>query len=73
LKECQSGFRVKHSCETALQWIISSWKKSIGEGKIIRVVFVDLRKAFKVDRDILIRKLIRYEISGTALRCLNVI
>lgn len=24
LEECQSGFRAKHSCETALQWVISS-------------------------------------------------
>lgn len=31
LKECQSGFRTKNSCETALQWVISSWKKIIGE------------------------------------------
>jgi len=59
LKECQSRFRAKHSCETALQWVISSWKKSIGERKII--VFVDLRRAFEVvDRNIFIRKLIRY-------------
>lgn len=38
--ECQSDFRVKHSCETALQWILSEWKKTIGEGKIIGV-FLD--------------------------------
>lgn len=24
LEECQSGFRTRHSCETALQWIVSS-------------------------------------------------
>lgn len=27
LEECQSGFRAKHSCETALQWVITGWKK----------------------------------------------
>lgn len=27
INESQSGFRAKHSCETALQWVISSWKK----------------------------------------------
>lgn len=43
LKECQSGFRAKHSCETALQWIITSWKKTIGDGKMIGVIFLDLK------------------------------
>lgn len=53
LEECQSRFRVRHSGETALQWVISSWKKSIGEGKMIGVVFLDLRRAFElVDRNI---------------------
>lgn len=28
LRECQSGFRAKHSCETALQWVILDWKKT---------------------------------------------
>lgn len=51
-QECQSGFRCKHSCETALQWVITSWKKSIGEGKMIGVVFLDLKRAFEiVDRN----------------------
>jgi len=69
LKECQSEFKAKHSCETAVQWIISSWKKYIGEKKIIGVVFVDLRRAFEVvERYIIIRKLIQYGISGTTLR-----
>lgn len=47
LQECQSGFRRKHSCETALQWVITSWKKTIGEGKMIGVVFLDLKRAFE--------------------------
>lgn len=66
--ECQSGFRCKHSCETALQWVITSWKKTIGEGKMIGVVFLDLKRAFEiVDRNILIYKLERYGIKGTVL------
>lgn len=68
LTECQSGFRVKHSCETALQWVLSEWKKTIGEGKIIGVVFLDLKRAFEVvDRKILIKKLQWYGINGAVL------
>ncbi|KMQ85478.1 rna-directed dna polymerase from mobile element jockey-like protein, partial [Lasius niger] len=68
LKECQSGFRTKHSCETVLQWVISSWKKIIGEGKMIGVIFLDLKRAFElVDREILINKLQWYGIKGTVL------
>jgi hypothetical protein len=68
LSECQSGFRAKHSCETALQWVVSDWKKTIGDGKIIGVVFLDLRRAFEVvDREILIRKLQWYGIKGAVL------
>lgn len=67
-EECQSGFRCKHSCEIALQWIITSWKKTIGEGKMIGVVFLDLKRAFEiVDRDILIHKLERYGIKEKVL------
>lgn len=48
IRECQSGFRAKHSCETALQWIISEWKRAIRERKMIGVVFLDLKRAFEV-------------------------
>lgn len=68
--ECQSGFRMKHSCETALQWVLSEWKRNIGEGKIIGVVFLDLKRAFEVvDRKILIKKLQWYGINGVVLNC----
>lgn len=69
LEECQSGFRVRHSGEIALQWVISSWEKSIGEGKMIGIVFLDLRRTFElVDRNILIKKLEWYRIKGAVLR-----
>jgi len=68
LEECQSGFRARHSCETALQWVVSDWKKSIGEEKMIGVVFLDLRRAFElVDRDILLKKMEWYGIKGVVL------
>lgn len=31
-QECQSGFRSSHSCQTALQWVISSWGKKYRGG-----------------------------------------
>lgn len=69
INESQSGFRAKHSCETALQWVISSWKKIIGERKIIGVIFLDLKRAFEVvDRKILFKKLKAFGIKGTVLK-----
>ena len=68
INESQSGFRAKHSCETALQWVISSWKKIIGERKMIGVIFLDLKRAFEVvDREILLKKLKGFGIKGTVL------
>lgn len=67
--ECQSGFRVKHSCETALQWVLSEWKRNIGEGKIIGIVFLDLKRAFEiVDRKMLIKKLQWYGVNGVVIK-----
>ncbi|CAL1671997.1 unnamed protein product [Lasius platythorax] len=68
LKECQSGFRARHSCETVLQCIISEWKREIAEGKMIGVVFLDLRRAFEVvNRKILISKLEGYGLKESVL------
>ncbi|RLU18430.1 hypothetical protein DMN91_008787 [Ooceraea biroi] len=69
ISECQSGFRKKHSCETALQWVVSEWKRAIGDGMMIGVVFLDLRRAFEiVDREILIKKLQWFGIKGAVLK-----
>lgn len=47
LTQYQSGFREGHSCETAIQGLIHHWKKSIDEGLITCLVFLDLKRAFE--------------------------
>ena len=59
LHKTQSGFRPKHSTESALILMIDYWLKAISEGKIIGCVLVDIRKAFDlVDHHILLKKLL---------------
>ena len=54
----QSGFRPKHSCETALNCLIDRWLKNIDQGKLTGVLFIDPSKAFDtVNHNVLIHKL----------------
>lgn len=39
LIEQQSGFRPKHSCETAFHKIIDKWLNNIDDGKLTGVLF----------------------------------
>lgn len=65
LSRCQSGFRTKHSTETALQCLIDDWKQKIDQNKIIIAVFVDLKRAFEtIDRKVLLKKLYDLGIRG---------
>ena len=58
IHESQSGFRPKHSCQTALIKLIDQWKECIDKGDIVGTLFIDFRKAFDVvDHNILLRKL----------------
>ena len=58
LYHLQSGFRKKHSCQTAVTRIIETWLSSINEAEITGAVFLDLRKAFDlVNHKILLKKL----------------
>ena len=58
LYKSQSGFRPKHSTESALILMTESWPKAINEGKIVGCVLVDFPKAFDlVDHHILLKKL----------------
>ena len=63
LTEHQSGFRPKHSCETALHNIIDKWLENIDKGKLTGVIFIDLSKAFDtVNHDVLLHKLLSFGI-----------
>ena len=54
----QSGFRKKHSCETALNRVIFEWKNALDKKKIVIAVFLDLKRAFEtIDRELLIKKM----------------
>ena len=59
--EKQSGFRQKHSCQTALVKLIDQWMQCINNGDFVGCLFVDFKKAFDVvDHSILFKKLINY-------------
>lgn len=58
LTKFQSGYRERHSCETALNLVLAKWKEISSNGDIILAVFLDLKRAFEtIDRGRLLRKL----------------
>ena len=68
LHKSQSGFRAKHSTESALILMIDSWLKAINEGHKVGCVLVDFRKAFDlVDHQILLKKLQCYKCNDSCL------
>ena len=68
----QSGFRAKHSCQTALIKLIDKWMECIDKGDIVGTLFLDFCKAFDpVDHKILMDKLSLYHFSPFALRLFN--
>ena len=69
IHETQSGFRQKHSCQTALVKLIDQWMACIDKGDIVGSIFIDFRKAFDlVDHKTLIRKLSTYKCSQSSLQ-----
>lgn len=68
LYERQSGFRSKHSCETALTAIIDDWISAIDKNEIVGTVLLDLSKAFDlVSHRLLLEKLRNYQFSDRSL------
>jgi hypothetical protein len=68
IRDYQSGFRTNHSCETAIQFVLNSWRISLSENKVVVAVFIDLKRAFEViDRKCLIEKMKGYGFQGKVL------
>ena len=65
----QSGFRSNHSCESALQLMVSKFKMALDKRQFIVTIFLDFKRAFEtIDRNILLHKLKLYGIEGVALK-----
>ncbi|XP_039311711.1 uncharacterized protein LOC120359162 [Solenopsis invicta] len=68
ITEHQAGFRKYYSCETAIQSVIDEWKLIVSEGKMVGVIFMDLKRAFEtIDRERLLEKMYQYGIRGMTL------
>ena len=49
--EQQSGFRKRHSCQTALTKIIDTWLTALNNNQIVGALFLDLTKSKKISND----------------------
>ena len=72
LTDCQFGYRKKHSTGHAIHHSVNIIRDALADKKHVIAVFVDLSKAFDtIDHKILLSKLERYGIRGTANNLIN--
>ena len=68
IHESQSGFRQKHSCQTALVKLLDQWMACIDTGDLVGSLFIDFRKTFDVvDHSILMKKLALFKLIESSL------
>ena len=68
INKTQYGFRKHHSCEHAVEELISNVLKNKDQGRHTLVIYLDLSKAFdSLPHEILFDKLYRYGIRGNCL------
>ena len=68
----QSGFLRLYSTLTCLFKMSDDWYNGLDLGKLVRLAFIDLKKAFDtVDHDILCKKLEHYSVQKRELSCIT--
>ena len=68
----QHGFRAGHSCETALNQVLSNCFKNLDAKSINLLLFIDFSKAFDMIKlSLLLVKLLNYGFSNSAIRFLE--
>ena len=64
----QSGFRPKHSCETAMHLMVDEWVSHMFQSEIVGVLYIDFCKAFDlVDHSLLLEKMKIYKFNEDSL------
>ena len=68
IHERQSGFRHKHSCQTALVKSVDQWINCVDQEDLVGTMFIDFHKAFNmVDHSLRISKLSAYTFSTSTI------